>query len=294
MRKAAAVGVSVMSFLAVALVFGLAPDRFSGVPDYLDLPVKAARDAAQDAVHSAVQAATDIAEAPDSPRLITWSMAALPKVQHQELAASGVAEGFETWERLNTGLDFERVDGRADIGVEWEVEPSPHHVGLAEYAYLYRGTITVHLGDYDCNGRYVQWSQGAVKDTAMHEIGHILGLGHVTDEAHLMYGDGFMPDEPQALSYVLPEPGEAGYFVGEELLHDRLDELDAELAELDARYAGTIERWGLTVEQYESGNYDISSSRFSREITPVIDEYNVVVDEYNAAVDAVNCYRPES
>ena len=96
------------------------------------------------------------------PRLITWSMAALPDIADKELVVSGVARGFKIWEQHNRSLDFEQIDGAADIKVQWEVEPSPHHVGLAEYAYLYSGTITIHLGDYDCNGRYVQWNEDAI------------------------------------------------------------------------------------------------------------------------------------
>lgn len=226
----------------------------------------------------------------DSPRLITWNVSALPQVQYKEMVVSGVTEGFEAWERLNPELDFERIEGNADIDIEWEVEPAPYHVGLAEYTYLYSGTITIHLGDYDCKGRYNQWDQAAITNITMHEIGHILGLEHVSDQSHLMYGDvRSAPEDFQTLGYNVPDSLE-NHFVGEAQVHDDIEVLEARLAGLDKEYTEIIKSRGMAVEDYESGRAPISSRSFDGSIAPVIDEYNKAVYEYNILVDTLNCY----
>ncbi len=241
----------------------------------------------------------------DSPGTITWDATALPEIQYKEVVISGVEEGFEAWEQENEALDFERSDGSADINIRWETEPALDHVGLAESTGRNRGTITIHLGDYDCNGRYVQWGKDAIAETTMHEIGHMLGLEHHSDEGHLMYGDDeFVQDDFQTLGYNIPGSSETAYFVGEGPLRDRLGDLDAAMAPLEARlsavdaeYVGTIEQWGMTRGEYESGEYSPSSVRFNSTMAPVVDEYNrlvskldPMVNEYNDLSDAVNCY----
>ena len=231
----------------------------------------------------------------DSPRPITWSIAGLPEVQYKEMAASSVARGFEIWEQKNPSLDFEAVEGPADIEVRWEVEPAAEHVGLAEYTEgLIDGTITIYLGDYDCNGNYVQWGQDAITDTTMHEVGHILGLGHHADESHLMYGiDDDLQINFQTLGYDIPDTL-GNYFVGEKAIQDKIVTLGVRLADLDGQYTAIIESRGMTVEDYESGRVSISSKNFERSINPVIDEYNRLVEEYNTLVDDVHCYHNKS
>lgn len=228
---------------------------------------------------------------------ITWSVDVLPEVQYKEMVLLGVAKGFEIWEQKNPTLGFERVEGPADIKVLWETEPSPHKVGAASYTVgSIEGTITIHLGNNDCNGSYVQWDMDAIANTTMHEIGHILQLGHHTDESHLMYGDDrFARSNFDDLGYAIPDNlGPQDYLVGERSIREDIDELSIRLAVLDKDYTSTIESRGMTVEDYESGRASTSSGNFDMNITQIIDEYNRLVYEYNSLVEVVHCLYNES
>ncbi|MCY4490588.1 MAG: hypothetical protein OXC46_03880 [Thaumarchaeota archaeon] len=229
--------------------------------------------------------------------IISWSADILPKVQHEEIILSGVAEGFEIWEKNNPTLDFDMVSGPADIVVKWEIEPSPHKVGMAQYTTnSIEGTITIHLGRYDCNGNYIQWGKDAVTNTTMHEIGHILQLAHHKDANHLMYGNDMLTQEVfDDLGYYIPDMiGKQDYLVGEKHLRDEIDRLTEQISEYTKEYADIIEQGDLAINDYEIGRLPTDSDYFDMKIIPIVDQYNALVYEYNGLVSIVRCFYNES
>ena len=197
--------------------------------------------------------------------------------------------GFTIWEQSNTGLDFEMIDGPiADINVHWDMLPEPTHVGLAEYTQPYNGIITIHVGDYNCEGTYVEYSSDSLTSTTMHEIGHILGLEHHIDPEHLMYGIEFTQNPFDTMGYTIPEGlPDDGYFVGQKNLDDRLNVLKKELDRLDLQINNRLADFGMTREQYTSGSVppDVFNS-----INPLINKYDYLIDEHNLIVDKINCF----
>ena len=86
--------------------------------------------------------------------------------ENKDRVVAAIQRGFEIWEMQNEQLDFERGDGsKSDILVYWDMNPSPSHIGLAFYSSLYSGVIAVHMGDFDCNGEYIEWDSDSLTNT---------------------------------------------------------------------------------------------------------------------------------
>ena len=226
------------------------------------------------------------------PDVITWTIISAPGPHDESRVISAIERGFEIWEEHNPELSFNQISEGGDILIHWKIEPNPNSLGSALETRQFKGIITLQIGNYNCEGTYVEYHSDSLTDTTMHEIGHILGLEHHIDPEHLMYGiDEFTQDPFDTLGYSIPEglPND-GYFVGEILLRDRLDKLAQELDvlaqeldvlaqernELDQKMNDILDRVGITQEEYFSigGPVDIVDA-----INPLVNKYNQSVNK---------------
>lgn len=193
-----------------------------------------------------------------------------------------VHDGFTAWSDLNPQLEFVHVDKDPLIWIDW-VEYTPEYLGLACVWCLYNEpSMEVVLYGYDCRGTRIYHDTGSVRNTVAHELGHILGLDHHTNQTHLMYGPEYQVDPYETHGYVVPEDIPWG-FVGEtelyeqiQMLKDKLDGFTDGLDKLEAK--GNLVGNVLYFTQKQADQYE-----------QLIDMYNVVRHEYNAVWQERNC-----
>ena len=215
------------------------------------------------------------------------------------------------WEESNPGMKFEFVEREhADVTIVWTDWLDEERVGLFnrhrdsvwdESSGTYQSTwddiIQIKSGDYDCNGEYHTYAVESATETIAHELGHHLGMGHIDDEEHLMYGDMYPdpvpPESFDDFGYTIPEnlTSEFGYlFEGDQKEWDRLDRLDKEMAS----HTDTQNEMESELEAHASRGWYEEYNLLVSELNSLIDEYNDKVEESNELADWLNCrYVPE-
>ncbi|QUC65210.1 tetratricopeptide repeat protein [Nitrosopumilus sp. K4] len=107
---------------------------------------------------------------------------------------STLQNSFAFWENqeLNTNnqkarVEFEIVDQKydANVWVTWVVRELGE--GVLGHAHLGKGVVEVTLGDYNCDGSFQLYDVNTVEKIMTHELGHSIGLPHVTDRNNIMY-----------------------------------------------------------------------------------------------------------
>ena len=73
----------------------------------------------------------------------------------------------------------------ANIWITWVVRSLGE--GVLGHAHLGKGIVEVTLGDYNCDGSFQLYDVSSVQKIMTHELGHSVGLIHVSDPDNIMY-----------------------------------------------------------------------------------------------------------
>ena len=106
-----------------------------------------------------------------------------------DILLDALKQATNEWNNANPALDFKLVD----VNLPNQVNPDvmiiwAHHL-RGDTIGVYQGTenITIQVGDFSCDSEYRQFSREFTTGIIAHELGHYLGVGHTSQEDHLMY-----------------------------------------------------------------------------------------------------------
>ena len=235
--------------------------------------------------------------------IVSYSVDALPPVDDPALVRTALEDGIDAWELANPGLVFAESDD-PEVVIRWELEPGPAWIGQADCDYItaiISCELTISVGGTSCSGRYEQAYPWALTNTIMHEIGHVLDIGHTSDESHLMHGDDNPPpsDPLDLMGFNVPDALESqldavsaalranltGLEIEQVGLNRTLDGLNLELEELN-RELDRIE--GLKRLLGYPNAYDPDLEEDIRMYNMKNDDYKARADDYNLLIEDYN------
>ena len=204
-------------------------------------------------------------------------------------------------------MDFVESDD-PDIEIRWQVYASETHSGLstcnsALFGILNHCVLDISVGDEDCNGNYVQNDENMVSNIIMHEIGHVLGLGHSIDKNHLMYSDESPTIDFNSQGFIIPQKFEELY-VGQKSLLDQDSEIRNEIESLDEKISHAKSQYAEYYKQYEY--YDgktLPQDEFEKAqrmldklnsksdlINSMIGQQNQLINQSNTILEILDCH----
>jgi hypothetical protein len=107
---------------------------------------------------------------------------------------STLKNSFAFWEKQELSSEGKKVKmifeittqkHEANVWVTWVVRDIGE--GVLGHAHLGKGVVEVTLGDYNCDGRFQLYDVKTVETIMTHELGHSIGLTHVSDPNSIMY-----------------------------------------------------------------------------------------------------------
>ncbi|MDH3736614.1 MAG: matrixin family metalloprotease [Nitrosopumilus sp.] len=237
-------------------------------------------------------------------RIISYNVEPIPDVSNRQIIQNALDNALISWEEENN-LVFQQTSIFPDMQIEWQTIASENHAGLATYSEKYKGVITIGLGKFNCNSEYVQYDGNLLHQTIMHEIGHILGLGHHPEEIHLMYGvDDIDLKSIENFEYVIPKHYD-GFFEGYiqletnyNILNSKLEDLNEKIEELEKQYTVMNTEYEIILSKLETNSQYLNQvnsieqelTQLNNQINSVINNHNEIVYNMNEIVDQMSCF----
>lgn len=97
--------------------------------------------------------------------------------ENQELSTNG--------QKARIVFDITNQKEEANVWITWVVRNIGQ--GVLGHAQLGKGVVEVTLGDYNCDGSFQLYDVKTVEKIMTHELGHSIGLEHVSDPNSIMY-----------------------------------------------------------------------------------------------------------
>jgi len=106
---------------------------------------------------------------------------------------STLKNSFVFWEQQELDTDNQKAKVKfeitnlkyeANVWVTWVVRNIGE--GVLGHAHLGKGVVEVTLGDYNCDGSFQLYDVKSVETIMTHELGHSIGLLHVSDQNSIM------------------------------------------------------------------------------------------------------------
>ncbi len=240
---------------------------------------------------------------------ITFIVDPIPqRVPNHYIIRNGIDIALNECDQINPNLVFEETTNEnADIHITWIHLIYGEHRGAGKLDCLALGEecrIIIALGELTCKKEYVQYDQGKIANILAHEIGHAFGLLHISDEAHLMFGnDETVQENFDTLGLGIPALQEEN-FVGRQSLETQFDslskqheKLNSEYEKLYSEYETFLKNYGLTPETIadnadtgESEMLTLTVEESVEKINAKGNEKNSIGEELNLLVDELNCY----
>jgi hypothetical protein len=163
--------------------------------------------------------------------------------------------------------------------------------------------LDISVGDEDCSGNYVQNDENMVSNIIMHEIGHVLGLGHNADKNSLMYSDDSTSIDFDSMGFIIPKKFEELYVGQKSLLEqdqqirNQIKSLTDSISRKNLQYDEYYKQYRyyegkiLSAEEFEKAQMVLNKlNSEADQINSLIDQQNKLIAQSNSILDILDCH----
>ncbi len=239
-------------------------------------------------------------------QIIYYSFGDVPDVPDKQIPINALKKAISIWEQHNINLEFIESDN-SNVEIKWQKYASSTHTGLATcdtalFGILNHCVLDISVGAKDCNSNFIQNDENMVANILMHEIGHVLGLGHTSKENHLMYSTESPETAFDTKKYVIPSRFEELY-VGQKALLSQEKQILSQIEVLDTKIAREQSQYESHYKQYEQYKgktlplkehteaqkaFDKMNSQ-AKKINDLIHQQNELIIQINDVLNELSC-----